>query len=70
MGMEYDKIERDEIMKGIDLINKIKEIGEEKEVIIIASGACEGIYCNMERKIDDVRSYKNKIILDIDVDAN
>lgn len=55
-------------MTGTDLINKIREIGEEKEVIIRASGACEGIYCNMERKIDDVGLCEDKIILDIDVD--
>lgn len=55
-------------MTGIDLINKIREIGEEREIIIRASGACEGRYCNMERKIDDVGLYKDKILLDIDVD--
>lgn len=55
-------------MIGIELINKIKELGEDKEIIVHADGACEGIFCTMNRKIYSVNYESNKIILNIDVD--
>jgi hypothetical protein len=55
-------------MIGTELINKIKELGEDKEIIVHADGACEGIFCTMNRKIYLVNSESNKIIINIDVD--
>jgi hypothetical protein len=55
-------------MIGIELINKIKELGEDKEIIIHAYGACEGILCSMDRQIFEVNLDSNKIVLHIDVD--
>ncbi len=56
-------------MLGKDLIEIIKKQGESKRVIIKACGACEGVYCHMERDIDDIRSDTEKIIICIDVDG-
>jgi hypothetical protein len=56
-------------MTGIELIKEIKKLGEEKEIIIRADGACEGIMCHMERKIDNINVYENKIVLNIDIDS-
>lgn len=56
-------------MTGTELINEIKKLGEEKEIIIQADGACEGVMCHMERNIDNISIYQNKIILNIDVDS-
>jgi hypothetical protein len=56
-------------MTGTELINEIKKLGEEKEIIIQADGACEGVMCHMERMIDDINLYENRIVLNIDVDA-
>lgn len=56
-------------MIGTDLIKRIKDIGENKKVVIRASGACEGIYCHMEREIDDIKSDKDRILISIDVDC-
>ncbi len=55
-------------MTGIELINKIKELGEDKEIIVHACGACEGILCSMNRQIFEVNLETNKIVLHIDVD--
>ena len=55
-------------MIGIELINKIKELGEDKEIIVHADGACEGIFCTMNRKIYSISYESNKIVLNIDVD--
>lgn len=55
-------------MTGEELISKIIEMGKEKEIIIYASGACEGVFCHMERKIDDIKSDKDRILIRIDVD--
>jgi len=56
-------------MTGEELISKIIEMGKEKEIIIYASGACEGVFCHMERKIDDIKSDKDRILISIDVDC-
>lgn len=55
-------------MTGIELINKIKELGEDKDIIIHADGACEGVFCTMNRKIYSITHESNKIVLNIDVD--
>lgn len=57
-------------MTGEELINKIIEMGKEKEIIIYASGACEGVFCHMERKIDDIKSDKDRILISIDVETS
>jgi hypothetical protein len=31
-------------MIGTELIAKIKELGEDKEIIVCAEGCCEGVY--------------------------
>jgi hypothetical protein len=56
-------------MTGEELIKKIQELGKEKEIIVYASGACEGIFCQMERKIDDINLNENNIVISIDVDS-
>lgn len=56
-------------MIGTDLINKIKEIGEEREILIRIQGACEGIMCYKEIKVDNICLYQEKITLDADVDT-
>jgi hypothetical protein len=56
-------------MIGTDLINKIKEIGEEREILIRIQGACEGIMCYKEIKVDNICLYQEIITLDADVDT-
>lgn len=55
-------------MTGKDIIKKIREIGEEKEVKVIAEGACEGVFCHMKRDICDIKANDNIITFFIDVD--
>lgn len=56
-------------MTGEELISEILNLGKEKEIIVYASGACERVFCRMERKIYDINLNENKIVISIDVDS-
>ena len=57
-------------MTGKELIETIREIGEDKDVVIDMFGACEGVFCQKKRQIFGVDSYGEKLIILVDVDVD
>ena len=57
-------------MTGTELIQRIKELGEEREIEISASGECEGCGVDVCGEIDSIWIYEEKILLEISRDES